>query len=137
VQANVKNRTFPLELHIPNPTRALRAGMRATAQLDRALLRDVVAIPRDAVLPAVGGDEVMVAQAGKAVARRVTLGAGFKDYVVVTAGLSAGDQLIIRGHRALVQGEQVEVTAKGGCCAEALAPYRFAGQAGEGQGAQP
>jgi membrane fusion protein, multidrug efflux system len=125
VQANVKNRTFPLEFHIPNQDRSLRAGMRATVQLDKALLRDVIAIPRDAILPAIGGNEVMIAHDGVAVAKRVTLGAGFRDYIVVTDGLNANDALIVRGHRALVQGEPIEVTSGGVCCSDALASFRL------------
>lgn len=143
VQANVKNRTFPLELYIPNPHRTLRAGMRATVQIDKTRLKDVVAIPRDAVLPAVSGNEVMVVEtlpppAGSppdtkpqqvAVARRVQLGIGFRDYIVVNDGLKPSDRLIVRGHRAVVQGEPVKITAQTPCCKDSLKPYLFQDEA--------
>ena len=143
VQANVKNRTFPLELYIPNPHRTLRAGMRATVQIDKTRLKDVVAIPRDAVLPAVSGNEVMVVETlapppgsppdtkpkQVAVARRVQLGIGFRDYIVVNDGLKPSDLLIVRGHRAVVQGEGVKITSQTPCCKENLKPYLFKDEA--------
>jgi len=128
VEANPKNRTFPLELHIPNPDSEFRAGMRVTVVLEKDRFDNVIAIPRDAILQAVEGPEAMVVDKDgtEAKSRPLKLGPGFGSYVVVTDGLAVGDALIVRGHRSIVQGEPVQLVGESkSCCRDAAALQPF------------
>lgn len=124
LEANTRNRTFPLEIRIDNPDLVVRAGMRATVRLVRGRYENAVVVPRDAILQAIEGSQVFVVdKAGLAQARDIELGPGLVRYVLVSKGLEAGERLVVRGHRALVQGEPLEVTAEQSCCATQLREY--------------
>ncbi len=118
VEANRLNRTFPLEVHLDNADGRLRSGMRARVILEKQRYDSVVLIPRDTILQAIGGDEVFVLDGESAGTRSVTLGPGRGGYSVVTDGLAAGDRLVVRGHRSLVNSEEVRPIDVGACCAE-------------------
>ncbi len=120
IEAQPASRTFPLEIHLDNADGALRAGMRASASIPKRDLRGVIVIPRDAVLQGIDGQEVFVESAGVAELRRVEVGPGRGRFSVVSSGLAAGDELVVRGHRLLVQGEDVRTAPLGGCCATQL-----------------
>lgn len=123
VEANRLNRTFPLEVHLDNTSERLRSGMRARVVLQKERFDDVVLIPRGTVLQAIGGDEVFVLDGEQAATRAVTLGPGRGGYSVVTDGLSSGDRLVVRGHRSLVNGEEVNAIDEGSCCATQYDAY--------------
>lgn len=101
---------FPVEIHVDNPELVLRAGVLGRARLLKARHENQLCIPRDAVLERGGGPAVFVVEAGRAVERAVQLGADQGLMVVVTAGLAAGEQLVVRGQRDLVDGGPVTVT---------------------------
>ena len=114
------NRTFPVEVYVDNAARDLRIGLRATVQLTKQELRDVVVIPRDVVLRGVEGQEVFVVEDDLASTRSIELGPGRGRFVVVLSGLSPGDQLVTRGQRGLLDGRPVSATNTGECCREQL-----------------
>ena len=101
---------FKVEIELPNPDLVLRSGVIGRARLGKTVLNDVVAIPRDAVLPSRGGMTVFVVEGERAVLRDVTLGARQGLMVQVTAGLAVGDRLVVRGQRVLRDGNLVEIT---------------------------
>lgn len=123
VEGDVASRTFPLEIHIDNSDGALRAGMRCSVELDKRRFPSAVIIPRDAILQGIEGPEVLVHAAGVAERRQITVGPGRGSLTVVLDGLSAGDSLIVRGHRLLVPGEAIRVAELGNCCARQLGGY--------------
>jgi hypothetical protein len=53
---------------------------------------------------------------GKARFREVKLGPVVRRQVVVEEGLSAGDRLIVTGHRELADGDPVLISREGVCC---------------------
>ena len=120
LEATPGNRTFPVEVHVDNSRRDLRIGLRATVQLTKRELHDVVVIPRDLLLRAVEGQEVFVVEEGLARSRSVELGPARGRFVVVLSGLAAGDQLVTRGQRGLLDGRPVSATHTGECCREQL-----------------
>ena len=67
-------------------------------------------IPRDAVMKGRHGPEVFVIREGRAFRAPITLGPYQGAMVVVTSGLHAGEQLVVRGHRDLVDGSLVRIT---------------------------
>lgn len=129
-EANRSNRRFPLEIHLDNADGAIRAGMRARAVIPRASYDGVVVVPRDAVLQGLDGEEVFVVGedgSGETVAerRRLHTRADRAGYVLVHDGVSAGDRLVVRGHRGVVDTEPIRVIDAGVCCDE-----RFSRQLG-------
>lgn len=122
-EANRSNRRFPLEVHVDNTDSDLRAGMRARVVIPRASYDGVVVVPRDAVLQGLDGEEVFVVatddEAGTvAERRRLHTRADRAGYVLVHDGVSAGEQLIVRGHRGVVNAEPIRVIDSGACCDE-------------------
>jgi membrane fusion protein (multidrug efflux system) len=123
LEANPRNRTFPLEIHVENGDGSIRGGMRATVTLLKRRLDDAVIIPRDSVLRTVSGSEVFVTDGALATARDIELGPSQGRFVVATAGLAPGELLVVRGHRALVTGTHVNVSRQTACCGEQYGEY--------------
>ena len=101
---------FKVEIEIPNPDLKYHSGVIGRARLDKNMVTGVVAIPRGAVLPGRAGPTAFVVEGDRAVLRRLELGAFQGLMVVVTDGLKPGEQLVVRGHRELREGNLVQVT---------------------------
>lgn len=99
---------FPLEIRLENKDLALRPGVVGRARIHKQTLAGVIAIPRDAVLDAGGGAAVYVVEGDRAQLRRVVLGPDQGLLVAVTAGLRAGELLVVRGQRDLIDGALVK-----------------------------
>jgi membrane fusion protein (multidrug efflux system) len=102
---------FPVEIHVDNADLALRPGVIARARLAKRTT-DAVVIPRDAVLPGEGVDQVFVVVGDRAEKRRVILGPAQGLMVAVREGLAAGELLVVRGQRELSDGSLVAVTER-------------------------
>lgn len=109
-EADLRTGKFPVEIEIPNPDLALHSGVIGRARLPRHTATDVVVVPRDAVMAGDAGPQVFVVEGDRAAVRRVTLGEDQGLLVVVRAGLSAGDKLVVRGQRELAANSLVMVT---------------------------
>ncbi len=101
---------FKVEIHIANADLALRSGVIARARLEKQTVRDLVVIPRDAIVQGRAGDEVYVVEADRARRRAVQLGPSQGLMVAVTSGLAPGETLIVRGQREVQDGSLVTVT---------------------------
>lgn len=101
---------FKVEIEIPNPDLKYHSGVIGRARLGKNLVSNVVAIPRDAVLPGRIGSTAFIVQNDRAILRRLELGADQGLMVVVLEGLAPGEQLVVRGHRDLRDGSLVHVT---------------------------
>lgn len=100
---------FPVEIHVDNENLDVRPGVVARARVLTARHRDVVVVPRDAILEGREGTHVYVVEDDRATWRDVILGPDQGPLVMVTRGLSAGDQLVVRGHRDLSRNARVAV----------------------------
>jgi membrane fusion protein (multidrug efflux system) len=120
IQANTKNRTFPLEISVANTDRQIRPGMRAQVVLPTETFKDALLVPRDTVLDTRDGRFVYIVVNGKATRKAVKLGPDTGELVVVTEGLSSGQEIVNVGHHGLPKTADVEVTASKPCCSEAL-----------------
>ena len=98
-----------MELEIENSDGALLSNMFANAEINVGELKDVLLIPREAVLSNPSGSSVFVVRDGKVQEVRPKLGATDGARVVVLSGLSAGDQLAVTGLGGLTDGTQVVV----------------------------
>jgi membrane fusion protein, multidrug efflux system len=107
-------RTFPVEVRVANADGRLRPGMVAQVRLTKRTFEAAVVVPQDAVIDEYDGQRVYVVGAdGAAVEREVVLGPAGGRQVVVTSGLSAGDRLVVTGHRFLTDGRPVTVVREG------------------------
>lgn len=120
VEADTASRTFPVEIQVDNKHGQYRAGLLAAVDLPTRELADVVVAPRDAVIEDGPLKYVYVTADGKT-ARRVDvrLGGTTGGVTHIIEGLKAGDRLIVTGHRALSEGDEIRVTGETPCCGAA------------------
>ena len=105
--ADPKRRVFPIEVYIDNPEGRIRPGMMGKLEIQRRTHENVVVIPREALVQRETGPIAFVVEGDVVVSRSLTLGAGQGNRVIATAGLKAGDRLVISGGRDLIDGERV------------------------------
>jgi len=115
---NTQNRTFPVEIAIPNTGGMLKPGMVARVRLARGAQREAILVPREAVLRTETGYAVFTVQEqqGRLVAQMtpVITGSGTANRVVVESGLSASDRVVVVGQNQVTHGDVVKVVARGG-----------------------
>ncbi len=113
-----RNRTFPIEIVLANPGRAIKPMMVANVQVTRERLQDVVVVPQQVVLRTEDGYQVYVAATRNgnlvAEARPVVLGPSFGNRTVIESGLEVGDRLITVGERLVDNGSFVNIVASAG-----------------------
>ncbi len=114
--ADVRTRTFVAEIEVPNPDKKLLPGMIVSVELDAPVAEDQMVISQDWLVTKMNNIGIFVDQGGKAVWRDVTLGPVVRNMVVMEDGLTAGDSLVITGHRDLADGDSLLVTRRGKCC---------------------
>jgi membrane fusion protein (multidrug efflux system) len=116
------SRTFDLEIHVDNQDGRLWPGMLARITLVRQTLENVATVRRDAVLEGIDGRAVFAERDGMVERVPVRLGPVEDGRAAVLDGLSAGDRVVIVGHRALVKGQAVWVVTERHPGEAAMAP---------------
>lgn len=110
-----RNRTFPIEIVIPNPRRLIKPEMVSNVALARVELDAAVVVPQDALVRVENGYVVFVVveRDGATVAevRPVVLGPSQRNMAVVEHGVEPGDRLIVLGHKSVADGDRVKVVA--------------------------
>lgn len=82
-------------------------GQSLTVLIPIGDAREVLSVPKDALVQARGGWTVFVAADGKAEPRPVTLGVALGDRYEVLSGLQAGEQVVVRGNERLRPGQEI------------------------------
>ncbi len=116
--ADLRTRSFPVEVEVPNERRLLLPGMIARVKAERPLFEDAMVIPQDWIVTKRDRRGVFVVEENTAVWRDVKLGEVLHDRVLVTDGLAAGDRVVVTGHRDLVDGDALVVSREGRCCSD-------------------
>ena len=110
---NALNRTFPVEVVMPNPRGLIKPEMVANMNLARRELSDAVVVPQDALIRVEQGYIVFVAaeRDGRTVAeaRPVELGPSRRNQVVVEAGLEPGERIVVVGQKSVAAGDRLNV----------------------------
>lgn len=109
LEADVKTRTFPVEVELNNSEARLRPGMLARVTVALEQYQNQLMIPRYAILERERGRVVFVAQDGKAVERNIETGASSEGQVQVLKGVSTGEQIVVVGQQKLTPGEPIDV----------------------------
>lgn len=82
-------------------------GQSLTVDIPIAAARDVLSVPKDALVQGSGGWTVFVAADDQAQPRSVTLGVPLGDRYEVTSGLAPGDLVVVRGNERLRPGQAI------------------------------
>ncbi len=114
--ADLQTRSFLVKALVENPDRALLPGMIARVSLHETLQDNALVIPQDWMVTRMDGLGVFVAEGEIARWRPVQPGRVVGDQVVIDSGISAGDTLVITGHRSLMDGDRLLVARSGVCC---------------------
>lgn len=103
-------RSRMVELRIALADRAWRVGTPVRVEIAPRNVRDVVTVPRDAVILRQGASYVMRVKPDNTAERvAVNLGPGRENHVQIDGSLRAGDRVIIRGAERLEPGQAVKV----------------------------
>lgn len=101
-KVNPKTGTFQVRAVLPNPDSELLPGQYTKAQIKLSEFANAVVVPEEATKVEQGGIYVMVVLDDNTVERRFIIVAHYGEAgLVVSSGLSAGEQIIVEGlHRA-------------------------------------
>lgn len=107
------NRTFLVELSLDTPAAGIKPQMVADVVLQRRRLKDVIVVPRQALVRMEEGFAAFVVSGSgddaTAQSRSVGLGPSAQDQVVITSGLQAGDRLVVIGQNQVANGDRVRI----------------------------
>jgi cobalt-zinc-cadmium efflux system membrane fusion protein len=111
-----ESRTLAARVELPNPDRALKAGVFVRAQIAITEQHDALLVPRDAVQAAESRSLVFVKK-GEALFEPVAvqLGAGDGEVVEIVSGLEPGAEIVTTG-AFLLKTEVMKESIGAGCC---------------------
>jgi cobalt-zinc-cadmium efflux system membrane fusion protein len=95
---NEQTRTVPVIYEVKNPLNRLKDGNFVEITIDTSGDREVLAVPKSAVINEQGQTFVFVFDGGESFERRaVALGAEGADYFEVSSGLKEGERVVVEG----------------------------------------
>jgi multidrug efflux pump subunit AcrA (membrane-fusion protein) len=98
-------RTYVVKMRVPNADYRLKAGVFAEVEILARPRDDVLLVPREAIRSEDGETQVLTVQDGRAVAVAVRLGVMSPKAAEVSAGLEAGQRVIV--------GDEAKIIAPG------------------------
>ena len=101
--------TFKVTLAVPNKDATLKAGMFTRVELKYDTHEDVLTVPYNALINQDNTQALYVIKDTKAERREVTLGYRENNIVEILSGVSAGEQIVIRGQQNLKDQSLVEI----------------------------
>lgn len=109
-RVDTTSRSFSVRALLDNADRALPAGMfmHLTLQLDTV---QALTVPEEAIIPQGGKTYLFVVKDGRAERRDVTLGGRMPGRVAVSAGVEAGEKIVVQGQQRLQNGSPVRDAA--------------------------
>lgn len=102
-------RLYNLELEIDNSSSEILAGMFIRADIVKATVENTLTIPFYSVISRNDEQYVFIENDGIAEKKSIKLGIMESWMVQVTAGLQAGDKVLIEGHRDVEDGQKINV----------------------------
>ncbi len=110
------DRSVRVVVEVPNADGVLKGGMFVKGKIETGRREGVIQVPRLAILNwdvAGGKGQVFLANGSQAELRSISLGEPMEDFVEVTAGLSSGEKVVIRGGFNLKEGDRLILAGKG------------------------
>lgn len=101
--------TYPIRVRIENEEGFIKPGMYAELKIETEMPKEVLAVPKIAVMHESGNDYVFIANGDTAEKRMIEKGVAFDMYFEVLAGLEKGDSVVISGQAYLDEGDVLEV----------------------------
>lgn len=111
-QIDPETRTFKAYIKLDKPKPTLKPGLSAYARLQHK--RDVLTIPRTALIKNAGESTVFVVENSRARLRRVTTGVEVSGKVEVVSGLKAGEQVVYYGLLGLKDNDRINLQTLSG-----------------------
>jgi membrane fusion protein (multidrug efflux system) len=106
-QVDPKTGTFGVRAELPNPNQVLLPGQFTRVKLLLDVLENVVVVPRKAISIEKGGAFIFVVRPDSIIEKRyVETGPEQDNKIVVTRGLSAGENIVVEGYQKLVHGQK-------------------------------
>lgn len=122
--SDLKTRTFRVEVELSNEEKNIRPGMIASVQFVNEEGGEQLIIPQDFLVTRIEENGLFIVDAdGVARWRPIKLGEVLRDQVVVLEGILDGDELVVVGHRALVDGDKLLIGRRATCCDEGRIIY--------------
>ena len=110
---NSRNRTFPIEVMVPNPSRRIKPEMVANMSVTRREVDEAIVVPQDVLVRVEDGYVVFViaerSEGMVAEVRSIILGPGRRNLVVIESGIEPGEQLIVVGQKSVADGDRVNI----------------------------
>ena len=100
-------RTRPVRFEVQDTDVVIAVGQTVTLDVPVSAEREVLVVPKDALVQAQGGWSVFVNEEGKAMPRTVEIGAALNNSFEVLSGLSEGDEVVVRGNERLRPGQDI------------------------------
>ena len=109
LEADLKSRSFPVEVIINNKNKKFYPGMMSRVEIVTRVKKNQIIVPRFAVLDRERGAVVFIENNNEVLLKTVTLGKMIKDEVQILSGLKSGDKLVVVGQNLLANKEKVNV----------------------------
>jgi membrane fusion protein, multidrug efflux system len=104
-----QNRTFEIEINIPNPEFELKAGMFARVSILLEGRSDVLLLPLEAILDKGKDKVIFVAQDNVAQQRTVTVGLNDGANAEIISGVKEGEKVIVKGNLGIEEDTKIIV----------------------------
>ncbi len=106
---NPNNRTFKIHANLSNVGKKLAPNLLAVLRLTKSFVQNAIVAPSNVIVNDGEHDYVMVVEKGKAVKKIVQIGESYQNETVIVKGLKAGENLVYKGFKGLVDGAEVEI----------------------------
>ncbi len=111
---NPSNRTFKVEVNLPNPNGMLKPNLLANMLLNDFSAKNVITVPLELVQQEVSGkDYVFITKEGEegTMSQKVyvTTGESYDGNIIITEGLKGGETLITTGARGMVDNALIKI----------------------------
>lgn len=113
---NARNRTFPVEVVLPNPGGIIKPEMVANVAVSRRAFEGAIVVPQEALVRVEDGYIVFLVASGpegdSVESRTVEVGPAQMNQVVILSGLEGGDRIVVVGQQSVASGDRVNVVAE-------------------------
>lgn len=107
--ADPVTKTYPVKILLNNSARVFKDGMLVQVKLDFNHQKGTLLLPLEAIVEETGGKVVFAVENKTAIRKPVEVGISDGKSVAITAGLKAGEQIVVMGQNNLEDGLKVVV----------------------------